>query len=292
MLIYLLSAVFTLFALPYFVLSIVGFLAPLIVFVYKFYHKILLNKETCIDYIPAKKLIAFIFTIHGYIWHSYEIVNFENIPETGAALIIYYHAALPLDYYYLISHCYLFKNRHLRTIADRFLFKIPVFNIFMDVMKASPGSVELCTQMLKEGKIVAIAPGGVREAMFSRNYNLIWNNRIGFAKVAIAAKVPIIPVFTVNIREAYRTISFGEKLFQKLYEITKFPVVPIYGGFPVKLKTVIGTPIEFESDLTAEQLAMKTAEAIKALIKEHQTIPGSIIDATLERFTVKSKNYC
>ena len=31
---------------------------------------------------------------------------------------------------------------------------------------------------------------------------------MGFAKIAIEAQVPIIPVFTQNVREAFRTVSF------------------------------------------------------------------------------------
>ena len=33
------------------------------------------------------------------------------------------------------------------------------------------------------------------------------SSRVGFAKIAIEAKVPIIPVFTQNVREAFRTVS-------------------------------------------------------------------------------------
>ena len=34
-----------------------------------------------------------------------------------------------------------------------------------------------------------------------QNYEIIWAKRAGFAKVALEANVPIIPVFTQNIRE-------------------------------------------------------------------------------------------
>lgn len=44
--------------------------------------------------------------------------------------------------------------------------------------------------LLKEGHILAISPGGVREALFSdHNYEIIWGKRCGFAKVAYDAKV-------------------------------------------------------------------------------------------------------
>lgn len=35
------------------------------------------------------------------------------------------------------------------------------------------------------------------------------------------------------------------------------PLVPLYGNFPVKLRTYIGDPIPYEPNITAEQLAEK-----------------------------------
>lgn len=43
---------------------------------------------------------------------------------------------------------------------------------------------------LKNGQVVAVSPGGAREAYFSdETYKLIWGNRKGFAQLAIDAKV-------------------------------------------------------------------------------------------------------
>lgn len=64
-------------------------------------------------------------------------------------------------------------------------------------MKVIPGTVQSCATILKEGNLLAISPGGVFEAQFGNNYyELLWRKRIGFAKVAIEAKAPIIPMFT------------------------------------------------------------------------------------------------
>lgn len=45
------------------------------------------------------------------------------------------------------------------------------------------------------------------------------------------------------------------RVWLKLYSWTKFPLVPIYGGFPVKLRTYVGAPIPYDSSLTPEDLA-------------------------------------
>lgn len=68
-------------------------------------------------------------------------------------------------------------------------------------------------------------------------------------------------MFTQNIREAFRTVSFGRRLFLKLYTWVKFPFAPIYGGFPVKMISHVGKPIPYDSSLTPEQLQAKVTEA-------------------------------
>jgi hypothetical protein len=60
----------------------------------------------------------------------------------------------------------------------------------MEAFKVIPGTVQSCSGILKEGNILAIAPGGVYEAQFGdSNYQLMWKGRVGFAKVALEAKV-------------------------------------------------------------------------------------------------------
>jgi hypothetical protein len=53
-----------------------------------------------------------------------------------------------------------------------------------------PGTIQTCSTILKEGNMLAISPGGVYEAQFGDSYyQLMWKKRLGFAKVAIDAKV-------------------------------------------------------------------------------------------------------
>lgn len=137
----------------------------------------------------ALRAIAAIWDAHGWVWHGYEVQGLENIPEKDPALIVYYHGAIPIDLYYFMTKVYMYKKRLIHTVADYFLFKIPGFSIIAEGMCVVPGTVQTCSNILKEGNILAIAPGGVYESQFSQNYCLMWKKRLGFAKVAIDAKV-------------------------------------------------------------------------------------------------------
>jgi len=239
--------------------------------------------------IKARTAVSWLWECHGWIWHSYEIVGFENLPANKRALVVYYHGVVPVDYYYLSSRYFIKHKRTIWTIAAEFLFKTPGLRLLMEVVQATPGTVKQIADLLNNEEIVSVAPGGIREAQFSDEYyELVWNGHLGFAKAACAGRAPIIPVFTQNIREAYRTSPFFRGLFRKIYERTKLPLLPIFGGFPVKLTTYIGKPIPYDPNATPEEVAEKTADAIRNLIKQHQRLPGSIVRGMLDRIEVSS----
>lgn len=49
----------------------------------------------------------------------------EKIPDVGPALIVYYHGAIPIDYYYFLARVIIQKGRTCHSVADHFIFKIP-----------------------------------------------------------------------------------------------------------------------------------------------------------------------
>ena len=75
--------------------------------------------------------IIFVRLLH-FCAAGYEVQGLERIPDSGPALIIYYHGAVPLDIYYLIAKIYLKKRRLIYPIGDRFLFYIPGRPIFFN----------------------------------------------------------------------------------------------------------------------------------------------------------------
>lgn len=272
------------FLLPLMIVVLI-YTTSLIFYIYKLHWTTLRTSlRTGDKWQTARRTAAALWDAHGWIWHGYEINGIENIPSDTAALIIYYHGAVPIDIYYFVAKL-LAKNRLVHTVADYFLFNIPGFSVIADCLQVIPGTVVSCSSILKEGNLLAISPGGVYEAQFSCNYELMWKKRLGFAKVAIDAKVPIIPMFTENIRQSFISLAanVGHRLFLKLYSISKFPCTPIYGGFPVKLISHIGEPIPYDPDATPEQVQEKVAIAINALIAQHQRIPGSILLSLLDR---------
>ena len=75
-----------------------------------------------------------------------------------------------------------------------------------NILKAS--SINRLELYFRSGEYLGIAPGGAFESLFGdSNYPVLWGQRAGFARVAIKANKPIIPVFTENIRENTLTLA-------------------------------------------------------------------------------------
>jgi len=59
----------------------------------------------------GRKIVAAIWDAHARIYHGYEVIGLENVPQEGPALIVYYHGAIPIDMYYLNSRMLLQRER-------------------------------------------------------------------------------------------------------------------------------------------------------------------------------------
>ena len=73
------------------------------------------------------------------------------------------------------------------SFIDLFIFK--GCKTLVESLELTPGSRDECVDLLKKNNSVLIEPGGVREAFFSFNYDILWAGKTGFARVATDAKV-------------------------------------------------------------------------------------------------------
>lgn len=121
---------------------------------------------------------------------GYRLDGIEKIPTTGPVVLIMYHAELPYDGAFILSEIYLKLGRKVIQIVERLNAKFPGYKSFSEATEQTPGTRESCVQMLNEGEIIGIYPGGMREAFLSdsTDYAVNWNNRTGFAHVATSAQ--------------------------------------------------------------------------------------------------------
>lgn len=130
----------------------------------------------------------------------------EHLPASGGALLVGNHAYVGIDSWILsallISQC----NIVPRFLGDRNLWRIPVVKQFLTTFGAIPGKPDDAVELLRADYKVIVYPGGIDDSfkLSSQAYTLHWHNRAGFARVAMRAKVPIIPIAATGIDELFQ----------------------------------------------------------------------------------------
>jgi 1-acyl-sn-glycerol-3-phosphate acyltransferase len=189
-------------------------------------------------------------------WFRAEVRGIENLPETGAALIVANHAGvLPFDGLMtsVAVHDKHPTHRDLRLLAADMVFDMPMLG--QAARKA--GHTMACTQdahrLLAAGELTAVFPEGYKGLgkNFKDRYKLQRFGRGGFVAAALRTKAPIVPCSIVGSEEIYPMIA-DVKLLARLFGLPYFPITPLFplagpaGMVPLPSKWYIefGEPIQ------------------------------------------------
>jgi 1-acyl-sn-glycerol-3-phosphate acyltransferase len=189
-------------------------------------------------------------------WFRVEVSGIENLPESGAALVVANHAGvLPMDG--LMTSVAVRDNhplnRDLRLLAADMVFNMPV--VGQAARKA--GHTMACTsdahRLLAAGELTAVFPEGYKGLgkQFKDRYKLQRFGRGGFVSAALRTKAPIVPCSIVGSEEIYPMIA-DVKLLARLMGLPYFPITPLFPlagplglvPLPSKWHIQFGEPIE------------------------------------------------
>ncbi len=179
-----------------------------------------------------------------------ELRHAERVPP-GGALLTGNHSLMGIDSFGLYPLLWQHLRRLPRGLADRALFTLaPAARAFGRV-GAVPGDPQTAVELLQQGELCLVYPGGSAESFKDpdQRYRLFWNERMGFAKVAMRAQVPVVPVMAAGPDHAYRFLFRERWLARRLVGQGKarydFPLSLGLGilPLPVKFTYEIGEPI-------------------------------------------------
>ena len=206
-------------------------------------------------------------------WFRVEVSGIENLPETGAALVVANHAGvLPLDGLMasVAVHDNHPTNRDLRLLAADMVFDMPV----MGQAARKAGHTMACTadahRLLAAGELTAVFPEGYKGLgkNFRDRYKLQRFGRGGFVAAALRAGAPIVPCSIVGSEEIYPMLT-DVKLLARLFGLPYFPITPLFPlagplglvPLPSKWHIQFGEPISTQDyDETAADDPMITFE--------------------------------
>lgn len=192
-------------------------------------------------------------------WFRVETRGLDNVPDTGAALVVANHSgAIPMDAVMtalaLLDHHP--AHRHLRMLAADLIFRLPV----VAPLARKAGNTLACNadaeRLLSAGELVGVWPEGFKGIgkPFSERYKLQRFGRGGFVSAALRTGAPIIPCSIVGAEESYPMLA-NAKILARLLGLPYLPITPTFpllglGGLvplPSKWLIEFGEPIETAS---------------------------------------------
>ncbi|XP_003743360.1 transmembrane protein 68-like [Galendromus occidentalis] len=231
-------------------------------------------------FVKLQLLIAYYF---GKLLHGMEVHGAENLPEDGGLIIAPHAPCLPIDILFFLSYSNLKLRRPAGGCADSIWHKNNFSGPTLELYGFSSEPKTLIDG-LKQNRLMWVPPGGSYEAMFSRNYELEWRARIGFARVAKETGKPVIPSFTTNLQHSMPLFDFPISGFmRRWYAVSKLPLMVHKIYLPVKMCVHFGEPLHCGRNEKPEEFARRCKKAVEDLRDRLQPPQRSLLAALMQR---------
>ncbi|GAA2065931.1 hypothetical protein GCM10009839_92010 [Catenulispora yoronensis] len=215
-----------------------------------------------------------------------QAVGLEHVPAEGGALLVANHSGvLPFDTLLIMDAL---RRRHpaprtVHNIADELLFSWPGVGAWARATgRFWPMDSAVAKHLLRSGELLLVYPEGIRGLgkLYADRYQVQDFGRGGFAAVAMAAEVPIVPISVVGAEDFYRMLADCPPL-ARLLRLPYFPVTPVFPWlgpaglipFPARVTIRFGAPIRVPAARNGtlesyrsgvETVAARTREAVQA----------------------------
>ena len=182
----------------------------------------------------------------------------EHLPN-GRVLVIANHAGqIALDAAMIGTATILEREppRIVRGMGEYWLPTVPFLNLLMSRTGSVVGTPKNCADLLRNEEAVIAFPEGVRgvNKLFSERYRL-QPFGLGFMRMALATRTPIVPVAVVGSEEQAPAIA-NLMSVARLLGLPAFPITltwPLLGPLglvplPVKYRIYFGKPLRFDGN--------------------------------------------
>lgn len=236
-----------------------------------------LVKTDALDPVLLRRARKVLWPLYRY--HRFEILGLENVPRTGAALLVVHHSLATYDGFMLGDAIYAGTGRLPRGLGDDRIFQIPGLRELALAIGIVPASPEAGERLLAEGHILGVAPGGMWESLRPREERRRsrWEGRRGFVRLALRASVPMIFGACPAADEIFTV--YPSRLTDAVYARAHWPV-PLVRGIgptllprPVKIRAFLSEPLvppawdPAQEDAQIDLLHAQATERMGALLR-------------------------
>lgn len=205
-----------------------------------------------VDSLPKEWVEVIMPRIFGALklYHRHSTVNIHNIPRSGPVIVCTNHSLATYDAFLFGLDMYQRANRYPVGLGDDLLFRIPGLRKIAADIGLFPASPKQGLELLKQGQLLSVAPGGMKEGLRStrQKYQTCWERRKGFVRLAVRAQVPIVLSACPKADDIYT--NYPNPITPWIYKKLKCPL-PIARGLglsliprPVKLTHLVSEPLQ------------------------------------------------
>lgn len=202
-----------------------------------------------------------------YFWPIYKdyfkvrIFGGENVEDRPYMVVANHSGQVAIDAL-LISLGFILDlepPRILRPMVERFVTKIPFFNLWASEGGSVLGDRENCLRLLDRGESTLVFPEGVRGiTKNTSDYYRLKKFTKGFFRLAQKSQVEILPIAVIGAEEFYPLVYHSRPL-AKLLGLPAFPLTPglLLGPLgllplPSPVDIYIGKPYKIPQDLSLD----------------------------------------
>ncbi|MCB9760720.1 MAG: acyltransferase family protein [Alphaproteobacteria bacterium] len=171
--------------------------------------------------------------------HAPVFLDIDRVPDAGPMLFVGNHSLYAmLDAPQFFMELLDRKGIFVRGLGHHVHFRVPIWGPLLTRWGVVDGTRENCARLMEAGESVMVFPGGGREAAKRKGeeYQLIWKERLGFVKMAIAHGCPIVPWAALGADEAWTIVMDRDDLLASEHAGL---IEAVYGALNVPLDQVL-----------------------------------------------------
>jgi 1-acyl-sn-glycerol-3-phosphate acyltransferase len=231
------------------------------------------STEDIVRFKPPSKTLLHALTSPVRLLFDMQSVGSERIPQNTPHLFVSNHSLYGLEMPIFLDHLYQTTGMLPRGLADHFHFATPN-GVILRAFGAVDGTRENVDTLMQSGESVLVYPGGGHEVLKKSSvprHELMWKERLGFARMAIKHSYPILPCACVGVEDMLVPVCDIPTPYRGLS-------VPLVYTTPSRIQRIyfwFGSPIstseyngDFENDDFAKKVRDETKTAIENGIKE------------------------
>jgi 1-acyl-sn-glycerol-3-phosphate acyltransferase len=198
-------------------------------------------------------------TSAGFLHRRYfrtEVFGAENLPTGRLVLVSNHSGQLPIDAALIGAAMFMDVEppRFIRAMVEKWTQTLPFVSLLFARVGQVVGVPENARRLLEQEEALLVFPEGVRgiAKTYDHRYQLT-DFGLGFMRLAIATKSPIVPVAVIGGEEQYISVANLTGV-AKLLGLPAFPILPqllIPGGqlpLPTRYRIYFGEPMHFDGD--------------------------------------------